>query len=270
LCYAKKWGGRNGGNSGRKRLPPGPQRGAAAEWRARLSSAIIESRPDHAKRVQPDGIKAFAGSNGCRGGHLGFCHFSYIDRSSIMQAETVVIVMDYANVNRSASDQGFNIDYGHLLDYLVAGRFLQEAFCFIPIDPRNPKARDCDIEALWTQGYMVTSKVGRPDRDDPNSYKCDFDVEIAMELVRIAHENKPDTVILLSGDIDMVPAVEYLRRKGLRVEGCGFHKASSRDLILKCSNFIDLDKYREEVEGAAANEYEAAEENDERPALGAE
>lgn len=164
--------------------------------------------------------------------------------------ETVIVIVDYANVNRSAADQGFQINYEQLLQYLVADRLLVDAFCFVPVDPNNKTARDHDIETLWTQGFLVTTKVGRADGD---SYKCDFDVEITMEMIRVAHEIKPDIIVLVSGDIDYVPVVEFVRRKGIRVEGAAFFNAASRDLIMKCSSFIELDRWREEIIGHGPN-----------------
>jgi uncharacterized LabA/DUF88 family protein len=158
--------------------------------------------------------------------------------------ESVVIIVDYANVNRSAADKGLRLDYAQLLEYLVADRLLIEAFSFVPIDPNNRTARDHDIETLWTQGFLVTTKVGRADGE---TYKCDFDVEITMEMIRVATEIKPNIIVLVSGDIDYVPVVEFVRRKGIRVEGAAFFDNASRDLIMKCSSFIELDKWQEEL-----------------------
>ena len=90
--------------------------------------------------------------------------------------DKVIVFMDYANVNRSAQNAGFRVDYGTLLGYLAnrdEGRFLQEAFAYVPIDPRQDHAMDQDIQQLWDQGFVVKSKVGTI---AGQSYKCDFDV----------------------------------------------------------------------------------------------
>ncbi len=166
----------------------------------------------------------------------------------------VAVFVDYANIDRSASDKGRELNYRLLLDYLASeedGRFLVEAFCYFPIDPRAPHARDREIEELSTDGYLVRSKVGTLTAD---SYKCNFDVEMTMELTRMVHDVKPDIVVLCSGDGDFVPVIEYLRSQGIRVEVAAFVANTSRDAILKCSSFIDLDVFVEGLNEAPGDE----------------
>lgn len=40
-----------------------------------------------------------------------------------------------------------------------------------------------------------------------DTYKCDFDVEITLDLMRTAEIVKPDIIVLLSGDKDFVPVM---------------------------------------------------------------
>lgn len=165
----------------------------------------------------------------------------------------VAVVLDFANIERAASDRRAALSYRHLLEYLAnesEGRSLIEAFCYMPIDPRNPHARDRLIEELATDGFLVRTKVGSVADD---TYKCNFDVEMTMEMMRIAHDLKPDIIVLLSGDGDFVPVIEYLRSQGIRVEVASFINTTSRISILKCSSFIDLEKYIDETERAPAD-----------------
>ena len=154
--------------------------------------------------------------------------------------ERVVLFLDYANINRTAADRGYALDYGHLLNYLSEGRFLVEAYCYLPINPRTPYAGDRDIEALWSQGYLVCTKTGTVVSD---SYKCNFDVEITLDMMRVAHEVQPDIMVLASGDGDFVPLMLELRKQGIRVEVAAFPENTARGMILKSSGFIDLDVY---------------------------
>ena len=158
--------------------------------------------------------------------------------------EKLVVFNDFANVNAAYRQQGLEPDYGDLLDYLSEGRFLVEAHAFVPIDPRNPHARDHVIEALWEHGYLVHAKTGALIED---GYRCDFDVEITLELMRTAELVKPDIVVVISGDKDFVPVLVELRRRGIRVEIAAFPGVNAaRELILKASGFIDLHRYLEE------------------------
>lgn len=151
--------------------------------------------------------------------------------------EKLVVFLDYANIHRAAQTQGWPIDYGHLLGYLAEGRFLVEAHAFVPRDPRATTAMDRSVETLWSEGWLVHDKVGT--LAGPH-YKCDFDVEITLEVMRTAELVHPDIILLLTGDGDFVPLVLEARRRGIRVEVAAFVENTARELMLRCSGFIDL------------------------------
>ena len=161
----------------------------------------------------------------------------------------VAVFVDYANINRSASEQGMRLNYEDFLSYLVADRYLVEAIAYMPIDPRSPTASDAAIEELWLASYFVKTKVGK---QTDESYKCNVDVEMTIDMLNAALDMDIDIVVLVSGDGDFVPVVEYLRGRGIRVEVCGFESTMARELILKCSGYIDVDHY-------ANSQYEADE-----------
>lgn len=153
----------------------------------------------------------------------------------------VAVFLDYANIDASSRQRNCNIDYGALLDYLAdedEGRTLQVAYAYVPIDPRQEHAMDATINELWQKSYIVKSKVGTIAGE---TYKCDFDVEMTLDISRIAYVNAPDIVVLVSGDSDFIPIVLDLRERGIRVEVAAFEIAMSRQLALKSSGFINLD-----------------------------
>lgn len=155
--------------------------------------------------------------------------------------ERIVVFLDYANLNASARSLRCEIDHGELLNYLAdqnEGRFLQAAFAYVPKDPRQEHAQDGTIEELWSKGYVVKSKVGTIAGP---SYKCDFDVEITLDIAKAAYEIKPDVMVLISGDSDFIPVVLDLRNKGIRVEVASFGCSMSGLLSNRCSGFINLD-----------------------------
>ena len=167
--------------------------------------------------------------------------------------EKIVIFNDYANTNRSFHEYGVQADYDDLRNYLSEGRMLIEAHAYVPIDPRNSAAMDNAIEGLWYSGWLVHDKIGSFAGE---GYKCDFDVEITMEIMRTAELVKPDTIVLMSGDKDFIPVILELRRRGIRVEVAAFSDYSAaRQVIVKSSEFIELSRYlqdRAEVAQAAA------------------
>jgi uncharacterized LabA/DUF88 family protein len=168
----------------------------------------------------------------------------------------VAVFLDYANVNAASQSIGCKVNYGQLLDYLAnegEGRFLQTALAYVPIDPRQEHAADAEISALWDQGFIVKSKVGTL---AGQSYKCNFDVEMTLDLVKAEFDQKPDIVVIASGDSDFIPVVLELRGKGLRVEVASFGNSMSNVLSHRCSGYINLDELIrfDDDELATANE----------------
>ncbi|MEL6511747.1 MAG: NYN domain-containing protein [Pseudomonadota bacterium] len=171
--------------------------------------------------------------------------------TGIPQFNRVAVFVDHANINRSARDQSIEIDYQAFLEYLVAGRHLIEAITHVPVDPRNPSAMDQGIEELWLAGYLVKPKLGKIAGE---TYKCNVDVEMTIDMLNAGLDMNIDTIILVSGDGDFLPVVEYLRGRGIRVEVCGFEANMARELILKSSGCIIADEYFNQEHGEEFDE----------------
>ena len=153
----------------------------------------------------------------------------------------VAVFLDFANISASSSSLHCKVDYGSLLEYLADDaeqRKLQSAYAYVPIDPRQEHAMDDIITQLWDYGYIVRSKVGNLAGD---TYKCNFDVEMTLDMARISYENTPDIIVIVSGDSDFIPVVLDMRNKGIRVEVASFSRSMSRQLSHRCSGTINLD-----------------------------
>lgn len=71
--------------------------------------------------------------------------------------------------------------------------------------------------------------------------KADWDVGMAIDAVRMS--DSLDVVILVTGDGDFVPLVEYLKwGKGREVEVAGFTRTSNGKLKESADNFIALEE----------------------------
>jgi uncharacterized LabA/DUF88 family protein len=70
--------------------------------------------------------------------------------------------------------------------------------------------------------------------------KADWDVGIVIDAIRTAPGL--DVVILVSGDGDFIPLVEYLKNQGKRVEVMAFGKTTSLKIKEIADEFIDLDE----------------------------
>ena len=174
----------------------------------------------------------------------------------------IAVFLDYANVNAAANYLNYHVNYGELLNYLAEEteqRILQVAYAYVPIDPRQEHAMDAKIEDLWQKGYIVKSKVGGFAGE---SYKCDFDVEITMDISRVVYESSPDVVVLVSGDKDFIPVVLEMRGKGVRVEVAAFDSNMARELALKSSGYINLDYWLNEAGEIVVDAEEKFDEDD--------
>jgi uncharacterized LabA/DUF88 family protein len=159
-----------------------------------------------------------------------------------MEKEKVVFFLDYANINRAAREKRYRMDYADLLHYAGEHRFLVEAYCYVPINPRNEHRLDGEIEELWRSGYIVNTKLGTI---AGGTYKCNFDVEIAMDVLRVVYQVKPDIIVLATGDSDFIPLIQEVRKAGVRVEVAAFLETAGTDILLKSSGFINLAVYYE-------------------------
>ncbi len=157
--------------------------------------------------------------------------------------ERVLVFLDFANVNAGAPPL-CPLDYGQLLDYLAEGRFLVEAYAYVPIDPRNPEARRDLVRHLQENGWMVHQKMGKI---AGASYKSNVDVEMCIDMMRSAQQIRPDIMVLCSGDGDFLPVVRELRRMGIRTEVASFERAADASLPYEASGFISLDVWQREA-----------------------
>ena len=96
------------------------------------------------------------------------------------------------------------------------------------------------IEDLWRSGYIVTTKRGTI---AGGTYKCNFDVEITMDILKVVYQVKPDIIVLASGDSDFISLIQEVRKSGIRVEVAAFEETAGTDIMSKCSGFIDLAVY---------------------------
>ncbi len=170
-----------------------------------------------------------------------------------MEKEKVVFFLDYANISRAVREKRYRLNYHDLLHYVGEDRFLIDAYCYVPINPRNEHRLDRDIEELWRAGYIVNTKMGSI---AGGTYRCNFDVEITMDIVKVVYQMKPDIIVVATSNADFVSLLQDVRKSGVRVEVAAFEETLSAEFLLKCSGFIDLAVYYEEYLAIQKSEQE--------------
>lgn len=158
--------------------------------------------------------------------------------------EKLAIFFDHANISGAIQELGRDVDYAALRDYIAEDRFLVEAFIYYPINPKKQTEARKRIEALEEKGFFVRSKLGKPAGDD--RYKCNVDVELAIDILRFVHAAKVDIVALVAGDGDMCALVREVRFNGVRCE-VAFTAKAAAELRRAANGFIDLEQVIDQV-----------------------
>lgn len=68
------------------------------------------------------------------------------------------------------------------------------------------------------------------------------DINLALDMLNNAWEDKYDTTILISGDGDFAPLVKYVKNKNKEVEAITFEEIASRNLISEVSRYVFINK----------------------------
>lgn len=152
--------------------------------------------------------------------------------------QRVAVFVDVSNMYYSAKNlYKSKVDFKKLLANSVENRKLIRAFAYVI--KADIEAERGFFGALSKQGYEVRSKdlqifFG-------GAKKGDWDVGMAIDAVILSE--KIDVVIIVSGDGDFAPLVDYLKNaKGCRVEIVAFGRTASNQLVEKADAFLDIDK----------------------------
>ncbi|PIP73620.1 MAG: hypothetical protein COW88_01240 [Candidatus Lloydbacteria bacterium CG22_combo_CG10-13_8_21_14_all_47_15] len=150
--------------------------------------------------------------------------------------QRVGVFIDTQNLYHSAKNlYNAKVNFGQIVEDAVDGRELIRAIAYvIRTESGEEKAF---FEALGKQ--KIEAKVKDLQVFFGGAKKADWDVGIAVDAIRLAP--KLDAVIILSGDGDFVPLVEFLKyNAGVQVEAVSFAKSSSARLKEIVDDFFDL------------------------------
>jgi uncharacterized LabA/DUF88 family protein len=150
--------------------------------------------------------------------------------------QRVGVFIDIQNLYYSAKNlYNAKVNFGRILETAVAGRQLIRAFAYV-IKADIPEEQ-AFFDALAKAGFEVKAKDIQI--FPGGAKKGDWDVGIVIDMIRLGP--RVDVMILVSGDGDYVPALEYLRNHGHLTEVIAFGKSTSAKLIAEADEFTDLD-----------------------------
>lgn len=151
--------------------------------------------------------------------------------------QRVGVFIDVQNLYHTAKNvYKTRVDFGQILKSAVDGRKLIRAFAYV-IRTKSGEEK-AFFEALVQLGIETRAK------DLKEFYsgvkKANWDVGLAVDAIRVS--SNLDTIVIVSGDGDYVPVVDYLKNQGKRVEVVAFGKTTAQELIEAADEFVDLDK----------------------------
>lgn len=152
--------------------------------------------------------------------------------------QRVGIFIDTQNLYHSAKNiYKAKVNFDQVVKDGLAGRSLIRAVAYV-ITTESGEEKSF-FEALEKIG--IETKTKNLQIFAGGAKKGDWDVGLAVDAIKLAP--KLDAVILVTGDGDFVPLVEYLQvNEGCQVEVMSFGRSSSARLIEVADDFIDLDQ----------------------------
>lgn len=127
------------------------------------------------------------------------------------------------------------VNFKELLKFALAGRNLIKANVYV-VKSDLPEEQ-AFFEALEKSGYYL--KIKELQVYPGGLKKGDWDVGIAIDA--ISSIPKIEVAVLITGDGDFTPLVEYLQHQGVSVEVIAFGRSTSSKLISVADRFYDLE-----------------------------
>jgi uncharacterized LabA/DUF88 family protein len=149
--------------------------------------------------------------------------------------QRVGIFIDTQNLYHSARNlYKARVNFGAVLKDAVAGRKLVRAVAYVITTEAGDEKNF--FEALTKLG--IETKTKDLQIFHSGTKKGDWDVGLTVDAIKMAP--RLDSVVIISGDGDFVPLVEYLQTMGVQVEVVSFGQSTSSNLRDTVDDFLDL------------------------------
>ncbi len=149
--------------------------------------------------------------------------------------ERVVFLIDAQNCYHTTQNLFHrNPNFLGIIKEVLGDRALLRALAYVISTEAGDE--NAFFDALTSNGVELRKKDLQVFYD--GAKKGDWDVGMAIDAVILAQ--KADTIILVTGDGDFVPLVDYLRHQGVRVEIASFIQRTSQKLVDVSHQFHNL------------------------------
>lgn len=152
----------------------------------------------------------------------------------------VGVFVDVQNLYHSAKNLYHSrVNFGELFKAAVADRQVVRAMAYVVKGGESPEEQ-AFFDALEKSGLELKMKDLQVFAG--GAKKADWDVGLAVDAIALSKQ--VDVIVIISGDGDFIPLVEYLQHNGIIVEAVSFGRSTSGKLKEKVNNFIDLDEHK--------------------------
>lgn len=152
------------------------------------------------------------------------------------RAQRVAVLIDVQNLYHSAKNLfASRVNFKEVLRAAVSGRELVRAIGYV-IRTESGEEKSF-LEALTKMG--IETKIKDLQIFPGGMKKADWDVGMTIDAVRLA-DTMIDTIVLVTGDGDFIPLVEFLKAKGIQAEVIAFGRSTSQKLKEVSEDFVDL------------------------------
>jgi len=149
--------------------------------------------------------------------------------------QRVGVFIDTQNLYHSARNlYKTRVNFGAVLKEAVAGRKLVRAVAYVITTEAGDEKNF--FEALTKLG--IETKTKDLQVFHTGTKKGDWDVGLTVDAIKMSP--RLDSVVIVSGDGDFIPLVEYLQSIGVQVEVVSFGKSTSSKLRETVDDFVDL------------------------------
>lgn len=164
--------------------------------------------------------------------------------------QRVAVFIDTQNMYHSAKHlHGARLAFGKAVEMVAEGRPVVRAIAYVAKSKTGEETGF--FEAMKEMGIEL--KIKDIQEFSSGEKKADWDVGIAIDAVKLA--DKVDVVVLMTGDGDFVPLVEYLHGHGVIVEVAAFAESTNAQLKTVVDHFFDISEHRELLIGGRYNHH---------------
>ncbi len=162
--------------------------------------------------------------------------------------ERVAIYFDGSNIYNKLKklglpEEGKRFDFTALAAHIAGGRELISKRYYVGIVRNYDNSEKSEMLVRKQQQFLETLrsndfeiKSGKIMYGGGRIREKGVDVKLALDLVIGAADNLYDTAIVISSDIDLIPAIKYVRYKKKNVEYVGFAGTPSFGMIKECNS----------------------------------